>query len=101
MIRETLNAAKHRNRRTIVTNPVRLMPKSAPRIPGEILSLFDHPPVLKTEDPEAYRDQLGRLAEVIKPKNILEWMWVNDVVYHSWNVARLRRFKVLVVEEER
>jgi hypothetical protein len=100
MSRETLNAAEHRNRRSM-TEPVRLMPKSALRIPDEILALFGSPPVLKTEDSKAYCAQRDRVAEIVKPKNIIEWMWVNDVVYHSWDIARLRRFKALIVEEQR
>jgi len=73
--------------------------QSAPSIPDNIISLFGTPPVLGTEDAEEYWDLLRSFAQVIKPKNTVEWMWVNDVVYHSWNIRRLRGFKPLIVEE--
>ncbi len=75
--------------------------QSASSITDDIVSLFGTPPVLSTEDPKTYLALLRKLTEVIKPKTIIERMWVNDVVYHSWHIARLRRFKVLLIEEER
>jgi hypothetical protein len=69
--------------------------------PDDIVPLFGTPPVLSTEDPKTYLALLRKVTEVIKPKTILEQMWVIDVVYHSWHIARLRRFKVLLIEEER
>jgi hypothetical protein len=75
--------------------------QSAPAIPDNIISLFGTAPVLSTEDPEEYGALLRSIAEDIKPKNTVEWLWVNDVVYHSWNIRWLRRIKALVIEEER
>lgn len=80
----------------------RIQPRqSGSSIPDDVISLFGAPPVLGTEDAEEYWALLRKVAEVIKPKNTLEWIWANDVVYHSWNIRRLRHFKALIIEEER
>jgi hypothetical protein len=80
----------------------RIQPRqSGSSIPDDVISLFGAPSVLGTEDAEEYWALLRKVAEVIKPKNTLEWIWANDVVYHSWNIRRLRHFKALIIEEER
>jgi len=85
----------------MMVDRVKLVPKSAPRIPENVLSLFGDPPVLSTENPNVYSALLHEVATVTKPRNIIEWMWVNDLVYLSWSIRRLRRFQALVIEEQR
>jgi hypothetical protein len=74
------------------------VPQSAAPIPAEILSIFGDPPLLSTEDPKAYFDWLARVAQAVKPKNIIEWMWVKDLVDLSFEVRRLRSLKSQIVE---
>jgi hypothetical protein len=70
-------------------------------VPPDIKALFGVPPVLSTEDPNLYWDMFDRFAEFVDPKNIMEWLWVKDIVDLSWEIARLRRYRGLLIERER
>jgi hypothetical protein len=70
-------------------------------VPPDIQALFGDPPLLSTEDPARYRDMLDRFAESIAPRNIIEWLWVKDIVDLSWEIPRLRRYRALLIERER
>src|SRR5262249_9664763 len=50
-------------------------------------------PLLDGEDPAAYDDLLARVSGAVKPSDILEEIWVRDIVDLSWEVSRLRRLK--------
>jgi len=41
---------------------------------------------------------MGQFAKIVEPKDMIEWWWVKDITDHSWEIRRLRRFKVLFVE---
>jgi hypothetical protein len=80
-------------------NSVRAMHNNS--VPPDIQALFGDPPLLSTEDPNLYWDMFGRFAEFVEPKNIIEWVWVKDSVDLSWEIARLRRYRALLIERER
>ena len=75
--------------------------KSLRSVPAGIQALFGDPPLLSTEDPARYRDMLDRFAEFVDPKNIIEWLWLKDIVDLCWEIARLRRYRALLIERER
>jgi hypothetical protein len=52
------------------------------------------PPLLEGEDAASYDDLLARISGTLKPADILEEIWVRDVVDLTWDVFRLRRLKV-------
>ncbi|MBX9829785.1 MAG: hypothetical protein K2Y27_32930 [Xanthobacteraceae bacterium] len=52
-----------------------------------------HRPLFAGEDAAAYDSLLGRVSDVVKPADVLEEIWLQDVVELSWEVARLRRMK--------
>src|SRR5262245_42098698 len=56
-------------------------------------NFFGPPPLLDGEDPAAYDDLLARVSGAVKPSDILEEIWVRDIVDLSWEVSRLRRLK--------
>jgi hypothetical protein len=66
--------------RDVTTSPPR------PPLPG-------HRPLFAGEDAAAYDSLLGRVSDVVKPADVLEEIWLDDVVELSWEVARLRRMK--------
>ena len=70
-------------------------------VPADIEALFGDPPLLSTEDPNLYWDMFDRFAEFVDPKNIIEWLWLKDIVDLSWEIARLRRYRALLIERER
>ena len=79
------------------------MPKKKPLrcVPPDIEALFGVPPLLSTENPRLYREVLDRFAESVAPRNTIEWLWVKDIVDLSWEIARLRRYRALLIERER
>jgi hypothetical protein len=52
------------------------------------------PPLIEGENAAAYDDLLARISGTLKPADILEEIWVRDVVDLVWDVFRLRRLKV-------
>ena len=70
-------------------------------VPADIEALFGDPPLLSTEDPNLYWDMFDRFAEFVDPKNIIEWLWLKDIVDLCWEIARLRRYRALLIERER
>jgi hypothetical protein len=70
-------------------------------IPADLQPLFDDPPVLSTENSSQYRSLLDQIAKCVKPKDVIEWLWVRDIVDLSWEIQRLRRFKALFIERAR
>jgi hypothetical protein len=70
-------------------------------VPPDIQALFGDPPLLSTEDPNLYWDMFDRFAEFVEPKNIIEWLWLKDIVDLNWEITRLRRYRALLIERER
>jgi hypothetical protein len=60
--------------------------------------LFGDPPLLTSEDPDVYWAMLGRFVECVEPKNVIEWLWVKDIVDLCREIARLRRYRGLWIE---
>src|SRR5262245_29705237 len=70
-------------------------------IPKDIAALFAYAPTLKTEDDEIYWNCMERFVKYVEPQDIIEWLWVKDVVDLSWEILRLRRLKIDLVEIDR
>src|SRR5436853_2282023 len=51
------------------------------------------PPLVAGEDTAAYDDLMARLSDTLKPSDVLEEIWVRDIVDLVWEVFRLRRLK--------
>jgi hypothetical protein len=75
--------------------------KSIRSVPPDIEALLGDPPVLSTENPTLYWDMLDRFAKSVVPRNIIEWLWIKDIVDLSWEIARLRRYRTLQIETGR
>jgi hypothetical protein len=67
-------------------------------LPDCLGELFGHAPTLKTEDNKAYWDFLNEVAGCLKPKDMIEWLWLKDVVDLSWEILRLRKLKITLIE---
>jgi len=61
-------------------------------------NFFGPPPLLDGEDPAAYDDLLARVSGAVKPSDILEEIWVRDVVDLTWEVQRLRQLKAKLLD---
>jgi hypothetical protein len=61
-------------------------------------ALFGPPPLLEGEDPEAYNQLLARVTATVKPRDILEEIWVADIVHLTWEILRWRRLLPRVIQ---
>jgi hypothetical protein len=80
------------------------MPKKTPNgflIPKDIAALFGHAPTLKTEDDEIHWNCMERFVRCVEPQDVIEWLWIKDLVDLSWEILRLRRLKRDLVEIDR
>jgi len=71
-------------------------PSTAPTSPPERagrLALSGPPPLLEGEDTAAYDELLVQISGAVKPADILEEIWVRDIVDLVWEAFRLRRLK--------
>jgi hypothetical protein len=57
------------------------------------LAFLAPPPLIAGEDHAAYDDLLARISAALQPSDILEDIWVRDVVDMVWDALRLRRLK--------
>jgi hypothetical protein len=57
------------------------------------VDFFGPAPLIPGEDPEAYKALQTRVAAAVAPKDVLEEIWVRDVVDLVWETLRLRRLK--------
>jgi hypothetical protein len=57
------------------------------------LTLLGPPPLIEGEDAAAYGELLNRISAAVKPKDILEEIWVRDIVDLAWEALRWRRLK--------
>ena len=67
-------------------------------VPQYVQDLFGEPPLLRGENGSVYGTLMEHFAKLIKPADIIEWWWAKDMTDHTWEIRRLRRFKILVVE---
>jgi hypothetical protein len=57
------------------------------------MALLAPPPLIAGENAESYNDLLARISGTLQPADILEEIWVRDVVDLVWDAFRLRRLK--------
>src|SRR6516162_4353675 len=60
-------------------------------------NFFGPAPLLDGEDSAAYDELLARVSGAVKPTDILEEIWVRDIVDLVWEALRLRRLKVKLI----
>jgi hypothetical protein len=67
-------------------------------IPAGIQALFGKPPLLRSEDPKLYWQLINHLIQAIKPKDVIDWLWMKDIADYGWEVFRLQRFKTCTID---
>lgn len=60
-------------------------------------TLFSKPPLLMTESAEEFAALSAALAEELKPRGFVERMDVADIAAIIWEIQRLRRCKVVII----
>jgi len=76
-----------------------LIAKEMTRIPPAVEEMWGEPPLLPTEDPKTYEKLCVEIAKSVGPSDIIEWLWTKDICDYSWEIRRLRQFKVRIVKE--
>ena len=61
------------------------------------LAIFGPPPLLPGENFAAYDELLARVSAAVKPADILDEIWVRDVVDLVWETHRWRRLKANLI----
>jgi hypothetical protein len=74
-------------------------PKSPSRSRGPpkqtlLRTAFGPPALIDGENAAVYDELAAGIAAHVKPIDILEEMWVHDIIEHSWNMERLRSLKM-------
>ncbi len=62
--------------------------------------LFGEPQLLGGEDRAAYDELLARIYAAIKPVDIIDEMFIADVMSLEWEVLRWRRFKLTLIRTQ-
>ena len=76
-------------------------PTDGGAIAASHLEIFGPPPLLDGESQEVYDTLLARVTGTVNPKDIIEEIWVHDVVNLVWEILRLRRLKVALLSPHR
>lgn len=75
-----------------------LDPMSSAGYLDRYLAYLASPPVLSTEPNEHYRMLRRELFNELKPESVLEAQFIEDVVYNTWQIRRLRQAQVELVQ---
>jgi hypothetical protein len=84
--------SKKRIRLSAKSKSITSAPAPVPR-----LALFGPPLLLEGEDATDYDVLLARICAAVKPRDIIDEMFVNDLVVLQWEVMRWRRLKLSVI----
>jgi hypothetical protein len=68
---------------------------------AELTGILGPPPVLEGEDLDAYNALHDRVCSAVAPADVIEELWVRDVVDLTWETLRLRRVKTGLVDSAR
>jgi hypothetical protein len=66
-------------------------------IPKQLESLLGQPPLLEGEDREAYLALRSALIEDRRPKTVMDWIHVHDLVTQLWEEQRYRRASTALI----
>jgi hypothetical protein len=65
------------------------------------LTCFGPAPLFEGEDSAGYDDLLARVSGAIKPADIIEEIWIRDIVGLTWEALRLRRARTALLAATR
>ena len=82
-----------------VLEPDKAKTKSTTSAPAPVqrLALFGPPLLLEGEDAGTYDELLARVCAAVKPIDIIDEIFVHDVVCLQWEILRLRRLKTSLI----
>ncbi|GJE46231.1 hypothetical protein AEGHOMDF_5431 [Methylobacterium soli] len=72
-----------------------------PAIPQHLDFLFADRPLLPGENAEQYEALLRIIIQQVKPSDVIEAIWVKDIVDLVWEAKRLRRWRSQILNQGR
>ena len=66
--------------------------------PASRMACLGPPPLLTGEDEAGYGDLLARVSAAVKPRDILEEIWLRDFLDLAWECLRYRRLKTALID---
>jgi hypothetical protein len=66
-------------------------------MPALIKKLWGPPPLLRSEDPAVYWKLGLAMAEAVQAADMIEWMYLKDVVDYTWEIRRLRKYQIELI----
>ena len=73
-------------------------PLASAAVSAERFAAFGPPPLLEGEDGAAYAELLARIRAAVKPVDIIDEMFVEDVATIQWEISRWRRLKLSLIK---
>src|SRR3712207_1419554 len=78
-----------------------LVAQPAPKPPDALAVIFNERHLIRGEDPAAYDALLDYVAKTIRPQDVVEWIWLKDIVDNAWEANRYRRLRAKLFEATR
>jgi hypothetical protein len=75
--------------------------KARPALGRRRLLAFGPPPLIEGEYPADYNDLFAGICAAVKPRDILEEIWINDYLDLEWEIIRNRRLKTKLMSIKR
>ena len=72
--------------------------KNRPNFPRDLMAALGPTPLLKFENRQVYEELVAQFAAAVTPTDGIEWLWLKDVADLSWEIIRLRRIKVALID---
>jgi hypothetical protein len=67
-------------------------------LPFSVWKNVNKPPIIPGERAEDYEDFFSQISAAVQPKDMIEWLLTEDIVALAWEVNRLRRLKVGILD---
>lgn len=72
-----------------------------PALPHHLVFLFDDRPLLPGESAEQYDAILRSIVQQVRPADVIDALWVKDVVVQIWEAKRLRLWRGQILAQAR
>jgi hypothetical protein len=79
------------------------MPDNHPKVEDQIAwlkTLFGRPPVLSTEDPRAFEEIWAKIIEKLRPRDMIEQIFIWEGTVATWEMIRYNRHKTLMIQRK-
>lgn len=79
------------------TGPLGAEQEILPPCPAGAEFVFEERPLLRGEDGKVYDQLLNAMLTEVRPKDLIEAIWVRDIVDNVWEARRLKRWRAQIL----